>query len=89
MRFTSVQDVARTAESVKAYVHEAIAVERAALKVEVAPDLSLGRASRPASERSTTPCCLRARASTLPVNLRAAHFGANHLGAESRIGSRR
>jgi uncharacterized protein YdeI (YjbR/CyaY-like superfamily) len=39
MRFTSVQDVARIANSVKAYVSEAIEVEKAGLKVEKRTDL--------------------------------------------------
>ena len=38
MRFTSVQDVARLAKSVKACVREAIDVEKAGLKVEPASD---------------------------------------------------
>lgn len=39
MRFTSVRDVAKMAKSVKAFVREAIAVEKAGLKVEAASDL--------------------------------------------------
>ncbi len=39
MRFTSVQDVAKMAKSVKDYIREAIEVERAGLKVEKASDL--------------------------------------------------
>lgn len=39
MRFASVQDVARMAKSVKAYVREAIDIENAGLKVENATDL--------------------------------------------------
>ena len=34
IRFTSVEDVTKLAKTVKAYVHEAIAIERAGLKVE-------------------------------------------------------
>lgn len=39
MRFTSVQDVMRTAKSIEAYVREAIEVEKAGLKVEKGPAL--------------------------------------------------
>ena len=39
VRFTSVDDVARMADSVRACVREAIAVEQAGLKVETPPDL--------------------------------------------------
>ena len=39
VRFTSVQDVDRLADSVRACVREAIAVEQAGLKVETPPDL--------------------------------------------------
>ena len=39
VRFTGVDDVARLADSVKACVREAIAVEQAGLRVEAAPDL--------------------------------------------------
>ena len=38
MRFTSVQDVARVAKSIKAYIPEAIEVEKAGRKVEKATD---------------------------------------------------
>ncbi len=41
IRFTSVDDVHRLADTVSAYVDEAIAVERAGLEVEPAPDLVL------------------------------------------------
>lgn len=41
MRFTSVQDVAKVAASIKAYVREAIEVEEAGLKVERATDFEL------------------------------------------------
>lgn len=40
MRFASVQDVARMAKSVKAYVREAIEIEKAGLKVEKETDLA-------------------------------------------------
>jgi uncharacterized protein YdeI (YjbR/CyaY-like superfamily) len=39
MRFTSVRDVAKMAKSVKAYIREAIEVEKAGLKVAKASDL--------------------------------------------------
>jgi uncharacterized protein YdeI (YjbR/CyaY-like superfamily) len=39
MRFSSVQDVAKMAKSIKACVREAIEVETVGLKVEAAPDL--------------------------------------------------
>ncbi len=38
MRFTSVEDVARMSKSIEAFVHEAIEVERAGLKVEKATE---------------------------------------------------
>ena len=38
MRFTSVQDVARMAKSIPAYIHEAIEVEKAGLNVETTTD---------------------------------------------------
>lgn len=41
MTFTSVEDVARLADTVRAYVAEAIAVEEAGLAVEPAPELVL------------------------------------------------
>lgn len=41
IRFTSVGDVDRLADTVKAYIDEAIAVEKAGLKVEPAPELVL------------------------------------------------
>jgi uncharacterized protein YdeI (YjbR/CyaY-like superfamily) len=41
MCFTSVEDVTRSADTVKAYVAEAIAVEEAGLRVDPAPDLVL------------------------------------------------
>ncbi len=39
--FTSVEDVARLADTVKAYIDEAIGVEEAGLKVGPAPELLL------------------------------------------------
>ncbi len=41
IRFTSVEDVARLADTVEAYIEEAIAVEKAGLKVGPAPELIL------------------------------------------------
>jgi uncharacterized protein YdeI (YjbR/CyaY-like superfamily) len=41
LRFTSVQNIAKMAKTVKAYVREAIEVEKAGLKVETAADLNL------------------------------------------------
>jgi uncharacterized protein YdeI (YjbR/CyaY-like superfamily) len=41
IRFTSVDDVGRLADTVTAYVNEAIEVEEAGLQVEPAPDLAL------------------------------------------------
>ena len=40
MRFTGVQDVVRTAGSIRAYIHEAIEVEKAGLKVEKETDFA-------------------------------------------------
>ena len=41
IRFTSVEDVARLADTVKAYVDEAVAIEEAGLKVDPAPEPAL------------------------------------------------
>ena len=41
IRFTSLEDVARLTDTVRAYINEAIAVEEAGLKVGPAPELTL------------------------------------------------
>ena len=46
IRFTSVEDVARLTDTVRAYIYEAIEVEKSGLKVSRHPDLSWSRSFR-------------------------------------------